>query len=191
MSRTQVTSRRRALALAGRVVAWTVIVGCGAALLAAVVVPRLSGATPYTVLTGSMRPDLPPGTLVVVRPVDPGSLRIGDVITYQRESGKSSVVTHRVVSVGVQADGDRVLQTQGDANDVADEAPVREVQVRGRVWYSVPHLGRVGTALENAQRETAAYVVAAGLLVYAGWMFASSVVGRKKKSSPREKEDAT
>ncbi len=36
-----------------------------------VVVPKVGGATAYTVLTGSMRPTMPPGTLVVVKPVKP------------------------------------------------------------------------------------------------------------------------
>ncbi len=61
--------------------------------------PRLGGATPYTVLTSSMEPEYPPGTLVVVRPVPIEEIGIGDVITYQLESGEPTVVTHRVVGL--------------------------------------------------------------------------------------------
>ena len=57
-----------------RVAAWTVILGVAAVLAVAVLVPRVGGATPYTVLTGSMAPTYPPGSLVVVRPVDPESI---------------------------------------------------------------------------------------------------------------------
>ena len=46
-------------------------------------------------LTSSMEPGLPPGTLVIVKPIDPVDVRIGTVITYQLESGKPTVVTHR------------------------------------------------------------------------------------------------
>ena len=59
----------------------------GATLLVALVVPRLAGATPYVVLTGSMQPKMPPGTLVVARPVDPMSIAPGDVVTYQIQLG--------------------------------------------------------------------------------------------------------
>ena len=65
---------RAVLTFVGRTLAWLVILGAVAVLLVAVVVPRVAGATPYTVLTGSMAPAYPPGTLVVVRPVDPGDL---------------------------------------------------------------------------------------------------------------------
>ena len=57
-----------------------------AALL--IVVPKVGGATPLTVLTQSMEPTLPPGTLVVVGPVEPADVRVGDVVTYQIRSGE-------------------------------------------------------------------------------------------------------
>ncbi|MFL6025080.1 MAG: hypothetical protein ACJ72O_17190, partial [Marmoricola sp.] len=70
-------------------------------LALAVVVPKLGGATSYTILTGSMRPHMPPGTLVVVKPDKPDQVRVGDVLTYQIESGKKAVATHRVERVNV------------------------------------------------------------------------------------------
>lgn len=159
---------RRGWEVAVQAVAWTVVVGCLAGLAAAVLVPRLAGATPYTVLTGSMRPALPAGTLVVVRPVALDDVAVGDVVTYQLRSGDPTVVTHRVVAVGFRADGERVLTTQGDANDVRDAEPVRAVQVRGTVWYAVPYLGRASTVLDASQRQAAVQAVAAALLLYAG-----------------------
>lgn len=38
----------------GRALAWSLVVAIAAALTAAVLVPRVAGATPYTVMTGSM-----------------------------------------------------------------------------------------------------------------------------------------
>ncbi len=58
---------------------------------------------------------------MVVRPVDPESIQTGDAITYQLESGKPAVVTHRVVSQGFDGNGEVVLRTKGDAN----EDPIR------------------------------------------------------------------
>ncbi|MDY7558549.1 S26 family signal peptidase [Cryobacterium sp. 10C3] len=52
-----------------------------------IVVPKATGSTPLTVLTSSMEPTLPPGTLIIVRPVTPDEIRIGDVVTYQIRSG--------------------------------------------------------------------------------------------------------
>jgi signal peptidase len=128
-------SARAAASWIGQVVAWCVILGAVAVLAAAVVVPRLGGATPYTVLTGSMEPRFPPGTLVVVRPVPIEEVGIGDVITYQLHSGDPTVVTHRVVGVSTTLGGEQSLITQGDANDIPDAAPV---QCRSRGGSGTP-----------------------------------------------------
>lgn len=159
----------------GRILAWSWVVATTAVLVVAVVVPRLAGATPYTVVTGSMRPGLPPGTLAVVRPTPVEEIGIGDVITYQLESGKETVVTHRVVAVGLDATGTRVLRTQGDANPAPDSQWVRPVQVRGELWYAVPHLGRVNNLLGPDQRQVAVFGIAALLLGYAALMAIGSV----------------
>ena len=166
-----------------RIVAWLVILGLTAILVIAVVIPRIAGATPYTVLTGSMRPTLPPGTLVVVRPVDADDLGIGDVVTYQLESGRPAVVTHRIVGLGSTLKGERTFITRGDANDVADAAPVRTVQIRGEVWYSAPYLGYANNVLTGRQRQLAVYTLAGFLLAYATYMFTGSITDRRHSRS--------
>ena len=107
----------RALNVGWRVAVIGVLTLMVGALAAAVVVPRLAGATPFTVLTSSMRPHYPPGTLVVVRPVDTDLLRVGDVVTYQLHSGERDVVTHRIVAVGasLQHPDERVFTTTFEA----------------------------------------------------------------------------
>lgn len=171
----------KVLRFAGQVVLWLVILGAVAAVALAVAIPRIAGGTPYTVLTGSMEPDLPPGTLVVVRPVDPEDIALGDVITFQLESGKPTVATHRVVAVGTRLDGEQVFTTQGDANGTPDRNPVRAVQVQGRLWYSVPYLGHLNSVLTGRQRQSAVLVVAALLVGYAAFMFVAAVRDRTRR----------
>ena len=161
------TPMRTVLAFAGRAAAAAVVVAGAAALLAGVVVPRLAGATPYTVLSASMAPAYPAGTLVVVRPA--GSVALGDVITYQLASGRPEVTTHRVVGLGFTRDGEPRYTTRGDANPVADRGTVSPVQVRGEVWYAIPYLGRVSALASGEQRQAAAVGVAVLLVAYAGW----------------------
>jgi len=148
--------------------------------LVGVVVPLVLGATPYTVLTGSMRPTYAPGTMVVVRPVDAARISPGDVVTYQIASGRPEVVTHRVVAVGVGADGERTLTTRGDANSSPDPEPVRPVQLRGTVVYAVPVLGWVSTAVSGDTRRTVAVVAAAGLLGWGAWQVVAGVRERAR-----------
>jgi signal peptidase I len=151
-----------------RTVSWAVFLLGIAVVAVAVVVPRVAGATPYTVLTGSMQPDLPPGTLVVTRPVAAEDIQVGDVVTYQLRSGEAAVVTHRVVGIGVDGTGEVTYRMQGDANDVADQLPVRPEQIRGELWYAVPFLGRLGMLVDSDLRRLLVPVVGIGLLGYAG-----------------------
>lgn len=106
-----------------------------------VIVPLLLGAQSYTVLTGSMRPALEPGHLIAVRATPIDEIKPGDIITFQIESGNPEVATHRVVGVGYNSEGERLLTTKGDANNVEDANQVQEVQLRGVLVYAVPWLG--------------------------------------------------
>lgn len=166
-----------------QVLLWMVILGFSAALAAGVLVPRVAGATPYTILTGSMTPTYPPGTLVVDKPTDPAAIGVGTVVTYQIESGKPAVVTHRVIAVNTTVNGELTYTTQGDANPTPDSKPVRPEQIRGQLWYAVPHLGRAGVLFSGHQRELFTYGIAGGLGLYALTMFSGAA--RDRRRTPR------
>lgn len=106
-----------------------------ATLLAA---PSFMGWQQMTVLTGSMEPEIPTGSMVYVEEVDPKELQEGDVITFTQADG--SVVTHRVVR-------NRTLQgdivTKGDANAEEDVASVPYARVIGKVAMTLPMAGDV------------------------------------------------
>jgi len=171
----------RVLTWCCHLISWVAVLGVAAVVTAAVLLPRLGGATPYTVLTGSMRPSMPPGTLVVVRPEPAAAVRVGDVVTYQLHSGEPEVVTHRVVAVGIDGAGHRIFRTQGDANDVPDAAWVRPVQLKGVRWYAVPHLGRVSNLLNGAERQVVLTLVVGALLTYAAIMIGSDYRDRRRR----------
>ncbi len=167
------------LRAARSVVGWMVALALVALVAVAVLVPRLVGGEPYVVLTRSMSPAMPAGTLVVVRPVEPDGIAVGDVITYQLVSGQPQVVTHRVVARGIAPDGQPIFRTRGDANEAADVAWVHPAQIKGARWYAVPHLGRVTNLLNASQREVATTVFGALLLAYAAAMFVGAWRGRR------------
>jgi len=142
-----------------------------------VVVPKATGGVPLTVLTGSMKPSIPSGSVVVVRPVDTESLRVGDVITYQVRSGDSTVVTHRIVGISAGAGG-LTFRTKGDANDVPDPTPVRAVQIRGKVWYHVPFVGNLANQVDASQRGWATKALAGALLLWSAVLIGGAVRDR-------------
>lgn len=147
-------------------ISWALLILVAALAVVVVVVPAVTGSHPYTILTGSMEPRYPPGTLVVVKDVDPADIAIGDVITYQLHSGQPEVVTHRVVAVQIDASGELTFITQGDANNSADAEPVRAVQVVGRLWYAVPYIGWINNVVTGSMRAWLIPAAAAGLLLY-------------------------
>jgi signal peptidase len=180
---------RPVLAWVVHTLSWVVLLGVAAVLVTAVLVPRVAGATPYTIVTGSMSPGMPPGTLVVVRPVDSADVGVGTVITYQLRSGEPDVVTHRVVAKAYDGSGRVTFQTRGDANSTPDAEWVRPVQIRGERWYSVRELGYVNLLLTRHERQTAVYVVAMLLGGYALWMFGSALRGRGRARNDGDPAD--
>jgi signal peptidase len=127
-------------------------------------VPKVLGAVPLAILSGSMAPTMPPGALAVVRPVDVTHVRIGDVLTYQAEPDDPTLVTHRVIAVSRDAHGGISLILQGDANDAPDDQPVRLEQVQGSVVYAVPYFGRVANRLNVGAGATCTHWAACALI---------------------------
>ncbi|NVM94388.1 signal peptidase I [Arthrobacter sp. AETb3-4] len=150
------------------------------AALVLVVAPLATGSQTYTVLTNSMAPKYAPGTFLVVKPTSFASLRVGDIITYQIESGKPAVISHRIVSVGTTESGERVFTTKGDNNSLADAAPVHAQQVRGKLLYAVPYVGLVANKLGQTNRGALMPLAAVGLVGFGAFSMAQGVRGRKR-----------
>lgn len=159
-----------------------------AALL--IVVPKVGGATPLTVLTQSMEPTLPPGTLVVVGPVAPAEVRVGDVVTYQIRSGEPEVITHRVIAVTSASDGSYTFTTKGDNNAVEDP-PVVADQLKGRLWYSIPLVGWVNAAVNGDARSWIVPGLAVALFGYAAFMIVSGVIVSMRRRRGSDADSTT
>ncbi|SDE82754.1 signal peptidase I [Pseudonocardia oroxyli] len=118
------------------------VVAALALACALAILPLLVGGKALTVLSGSMEPTLPVGSVAVIRPVEPARLGVGDVVNFtdrDASTGEARVVTHRIVAV---QPGPRFV-TRGDANPVDDPNPVAAADVHGELWYDVPSVGTV------------------------------------------------
>lgn len=154
-----------------------------------IALPAAVGGMPLTVLTSSMKPGLPPGTLIVVKPTPVDEIRVGDVVTFQLHSGEPTLVTHRVIERSVSSNGDVAFVTKGDNNDLPDD-PIREIQIRGTLWYSFPWLGWVNNALNGEARSWLVPLAAGGLFAYAGYLVISASVASAKKRKAASDESA-
>lgn len=99
------------------------------------------GFRSLSVPTGSMRPNITPGSLVLVKRVPVTSLQVGDVITYINPSHQSQTITHRITNKYLISGRVQGFVTKGDANKYTDDPPVAGGSVVGKVVWHAPYLG--------------------------------------------------
>lgn len=90
--------------------------------------------------TGSMRPTIQPGSLVLMKSVPVSSIKVGDIITYTNPLTMKSTISHRVIKIYKINGKVPVFITKGDANPSPD-SPVVGGLVKGQVIWHVPYLG--------------------------------------------------
>ncbi|MDQ3915602.1 MAG: signal peptidase I [Actinomycetota bacterium] len=141
-------------------------------LLVATVGPRLLPYRTFTVLSGSMAPSIPTGSMIFDREVDAGELAPGDVVTFHPPGQADKLVSHRVVRVE-KTEAGRFLVTRGDANGVLDDWRI-PAEGRGlRYEFHVPYLGYVVGGLLTPVGRLIALTLAAlwlgGLALWTIW----------------------
>jgi len=99
---------------------------------------------PYLVVSsGSMRPTLEVGDLIIVKRIPPSQLNAapmnGDIIVYRKPNG--DLVVHRLVNK-TKIDGGYILTTKGDANTASDD-PFLDQRYIGKVVARIPFIGHI------------------------------------------------
>jgi len=95
-----------------------------------------------------MEPEIPVGSIIYVKPTEPGTIEPGEVIVFDRVLENNEydlegfIVAHRVVE-NHTVDGE--LITKGDANPAEDFVPVKYSAVKGVVVKHFPMLGQYMT----------------------------------------------
>ena len=128
-------ARMRAIARLCSLAGGMVLVALALVGLGSAVVPRVLGVQPYAIVSGSMEPAYPTGSLVYAQPVAGEDLQVGDVAAFWRDE---DVIIHRVDSIDIAGEE---FVAKGDANDDVDLRPVLFRDVLGRVVFSVPGVG--------------------------------------------------
>ena len=125
---------KKIIALLGNVLG-TLILVLVIGLSLAATLPRLLGYEIYHIVTGSMEPEIPVGSVIYVSPVPAEEVGEGEIIAFWRED---AVVAHRVLENNI-IEGQ--LVTKGDANEQKDIDPVSYRELIGRVERHFPYLG--------------------------------------------------
>ena len=153
----------------GTVLLVIIIIGC-----IPLTVPRAMGYELYTVITGSMEPNIPVGSLVFVKDVDPIEVQEKDVIAFYGGKDSNAIITHRVVENRTFM-GEFI--TKGDANSDNDMNPVSYNELIGRVELSVPYAGSAAQFLTSMQGKiTAASLIGLAIILN----ILASVLDRKR-----------
>ena len=151
------------------------------AVAAMILVPMLMGYKEMAVLSGSMEPTIPVGSIVYVKPLDDATLlEPGDICTYTLADGET-MVTHRVVSIDPES---QTLITKGDANDTEDGA-IRFDQVFGETQFHLPYLGYIAI---NAKTPTGIMAICGVLVVVILLNFIPAIIdaGEEEKKKARQ-----
>ena len=152
-----------------------------AVLAATLVGAKILGFKTFTVMSGSMEPEYPVGSMIYVKPTDYKSLKVGDVISYVANSD-NTIVTHRIVAIETDEKDPEVLRfkTQGDANASADAKLVHYKNVLGTPILTIPYLGYIA---HNIQQPPGIYItLVAGTLLLA-WTFLPGTLEERRKTA--------
>ncbi len=104
----------------------------------------LFGFKMYIVNTDSMAAtDFNAGSLILVKEVDPSTLKEGDIITFMSQDTDSfgETITHKIRKVTTDAEGNPGFITYGTTTDTDDETIVTYPYVLGKYQNHVPGLG--------------------------------------------------
>ncbi len=129
----------------------------------------------FVVSSGSMKPTLDIGDLIVVR--DGGTfseLKVGDIITFHSPSSPDRVIVHRVYRIVQARDGSQGVMTKGDNNSSPDGWAIEGSNYVGKVIFSIPKLGYVSAVITPPLN----YVLIAVIL---GFIFLSEFYPSKQK----------
>lgn len=116
-------------------------------------VPRMMGYHIYTVVSGSMEPEIPTGSLVYISNVEAKEVQEGDVIAFYGATDGSSIITHRVVTNSTVM-GEFI--TKGDANEENDMNPIPYSHFIGKVTLSIPKVGSMAQTFTSTNGKIAA-----------------------------------
>ena len=141
----------------------TVLVALVVLLAALLAGARLFGLQVFTILSGSMEPKYPVGSLIYVKSVDPSQVKEGDVITFLLSD--TVTATHRVVGIVDQGDGALRFRTKGDANDAEDGTLVHYKNVVGTPVFTIPYLGYFSNWITHAPGKYIAITAAVVFLI--------------------------
>lgn len=114
----------------------------------------LLGYRAYVVTSDSMsKTDFDAGDLILVKEVDPSTLKEGDIVTYisQNSENFGETITHKIRGLTQDANGNPGFVTYGTTTDTDDQTIVTYPYVLGKYEKTIPNVGEFFLFLKTVQ----------------------------------------
>ena len=156
---------KKALQIISNILVWAVVIFTVAVMIFTVVSVNtfnrndrdIFGYKAYIVLSDSMSAtDFSAGDLVLVKQVDPTTLKEGDIIAFtsQNPDNYGQTVTHKIKSLAVTDTGEKGFITYGTTTGAQDDTIVTYPYIQGKYEAKLPGVG----AFFNFLRSTPGYI---------------------------------
>ncbi len=101
---------------------------------------------PSVVLSGSMRPVIDAGDVIIIAKIPTDTIEVGDISQFRKP--EKITIMHRVIEIQGTEEA-KLFITKGDDNDEPDADPVIPKNVVGKVVFTVPKIGWVAIVIKN------------------------------------------
>ena len=121
------------------------------------------------VVTGSMQPTIPIGSLVVTENLPAGQLQVGDIMVFPDPNDTKLTIVHRIVWLSHDQSGDVLVRTKGDYNALPDSWTIKRSAIADadRVIEILPGAGTAAGYLQTIGFAGLVLLIA-GVIVYYG-----------------------
>ena len=162
------------------------VISVSVALVGPAVMSSYFGISIHTVTTGSMRPTINPGDMIIAKVVTASTLQPNDVVMLVNPENWT-LQSHRIQSLSTTTTA-LTITTKGDSNPVADKpvdiglnSPVR------KVVKTIPNLGYVVSALSSTRGK----LIGLFVLVIFNVIIVSNILVKRRKEDKKHKEAIT
>lgn len=151
------------LAIIGNtILVFLIIIG---ALIAFSMLPIKNNYQVLTVMSGSMEPTIPVGSVIVVKPQP--QYEAGDIITFKTPGStkKNDFTTHRILEIKT-SNGITTFVTKGDANDDSDREFIDRQDIVGKERFAVSLVGYLIGYIKTLPGLVLIIIIPAVIIVY-------------------------
>ena len=149
-------------------------------------VPSFFGWKPFIVLSGTMETQIMTGDVVVVKEIDAKKLKENDIIAFKEDN--NIVITHRIIEIIKDENGDTKYKTKGDNNNEEDDGVVSPEQIEGIYKFRIGKIGDLALFVQTPVGMVICISIPLILLLLLQWK-ESLKEGKVKKDTQKEIEE--